>query len=60
MLLKEDENTGLLNPQGVGKDLAMPIKYWKTKYSTLIEQWDNKCKKCKWPIKEEDDDLNPW
>jgi len=25
--LKEDENSGLLNPTGVGKDLAMLLKY---------------------------------
>lgn len=57
--LKEDENSGLLNPTGVGKDLAMLLKYRKTKYSTLINQWDVVCKKCVWPIPDEDNDVNP-
>ena len=57
MQLKEDENTSLLNPAGVERDLGMLLKYWKTKYSALLQHWEVKCKKCVWPIREEDDDI---
>lgn len=50
----EDETTGLINPAGVGKDLASLLKYRKTKFQTLIDQWDKKCDKCKWPENTED------
>jgi len=57
--MKEDEHTGLLNPAGVGKDLGALLKYRKTKYSTLIEHWNVSCKKCEWPVPEEDSPQNP-
>lgn len=50
----EDESTSFINPIQVGKDLASLLKYRKTKFQTIIDQWDKTCMKCNLPERPED------